>query len=277
MPAIIRRLSPRGLEDVDYAAGSLAEAVAFEPIDGVYTVGNTWHGTKALLFEAHLHRLEASARHQGIPLDYDRQQLKAALRAMILEADFGDVRYRISIPASRPDTLLITLEPYDPPADTLVRQGVRCVTSGAEQRKGPTAKTSDWMHIRATLQDRQGPGTYEIILLDDNGFMLEGTTSNFYAILDGHLYTAGSGVLAGISRRIVLEICREILPFRLKAPHIDDLPGMQEAFLTSSSRGIIPIVEINGKAVDKGVVGEKTNRLRRAYESWVSKNLEELG
>ena len=188
MPAIVRRLSPRGLEKVEYAASSLAEAVAFEPFDGVYTVGNTWQCTKALLFDAHLDRLEASARYQRIPLDYDRQQLKAALRAMILASDFGDVRFRISVPTSRPNTLLITLEPYDPPDEALVRQGVRCVTSGAEQRKGPTAKTSDWMHIRVKLQDALAPGIYEIILLDENGFMLEGASSNFYAIIDGQLY-----------------------------------------------------------------------------------------
>ncbi len=276
MPAIVRRLSPRGLEKVEYAASSLAEAVAFEPFDGVYTVGNTWQGTKALLFDAHMDRLEASARYQRIPLDYDRQQLKAALRTMILASDFGDVRFRISIPTSRPNTLLITLEPYDPPDDALVRQGVRCVTSGAEQRKGPSAKTSDWMHIRAKLQDAIAPGIYEIILLDECGYMLEGASSNFYAIIDGQLYTAGSGVLAGISRRIVLEVCRDILPLRLQAPHIDDMPRLLEAFLTSSSRGVIPIVEIDDRPVGDGAVGENSLKLRRAYECWVAAHLEEL-
>ena len=276
MPAIVRRLSPRGLEKVEYAASSLAEAVAFEPFDGVYTVGNTWQGTKALLFDAHLDRLEASARYQRIPLDYDRQQLKAALRTMILASDFGDVRFRISIPTSRPNTLLITLEPYDPPDDALVRQGVRCVTSGAERRKGPSAKTSDWMHIRAKLQDAIAPGIYEIILLDESGFMLEGASSNFYAIIDGQLYTAGSGVLAGISRRIVLEVCRDILPLRLQAPHIDDMPRLLEAFLTSSSRGVIPIVEIDDRPVGDGAVGENSLKLRREYECWVADHLEEL-
>ncbi len=279
MPAIIRRLSPRGLEKVAYTASSLAEAVVFEPFDGVYTVGNTWHTTKALLFDAHLERLEASARHQRIAIDYDRQQLKAALRTMILASDYGDVRFRISVSAARPDSLLITLEPYHPPDEALVRQGVRCVTSGVAQRKGPAAKTSDWMHIRGKLPDATAPGVYEIILLDKSGFMLEGATSNFYAIANGHngqLYTAGSGILAGISRRILLEVGRDILPLRLQAPHIDDLPGMLEAFLSSSSRGVIPIVAIDGRSIGNGAVGEYTKRLRQAYQRWVAEHLEEL-
>lgn len=276
MPAIIRRLSPRGLEKVEYTASSLAEAVIFEPFDGVYTVGNTWHTTKALLFDAHLERLEASARHQRISIDYDRQQLKAALRTLILASDYGDARFRISVSAARPDSLLITLEPYHPPDEALVRQGVRCVTSSAAQRKGPSAKTNDWMHIRGKLQDATAPGVYEIILLDESGFMLEGATSNFYAIADGQLCTAGSGILAGISRRILLEVCRDILPLRLQAPHIDDLPGMLEAFLSSSSRGVIPIVAIDGRSIGNGAVGEYSLKLRQAYERWVAEHLEEL-
>ena len=276
MPAIIRRLSPRGLEKVAYEASSLAEAVVFEPLDGVYTVGNTWHRTKALLFDAHLERLEASARHQRITIDYDRQQLKAALRTMILASDYGDVRFRISVSAARPDSLLITLEPYHPPDESLVRQGVRCVTSGGAQRQGPSAKTSDWMHLRGKLPDATAPGVYEIILLDKSGFMLEGATSNFYAIADGQLYTAGSGMLVGISRRILLEVCQDILPLRLQAPHIDDLPGMLEAFLSSSSRGLIPIVAIDGRSIGNGAVGEYTKRLRQAYQRWVAEHLEEL-
>lgn len=276
MPAMIRRLSRNGLRNVAYTASSLAEAVAHEPFAGVYTVGNTWHATKTLLFDAHLDRLEASARSQDIPFVYDRQALKCALREMILAADFGDVRYRISLPAARPDTLLISLEPYAPPAAALVRQGLRCITSGHARRKDPAAKTNDWMHIRGKLPAAHDSGVYETILLDADGYMLEGATSNFYAVIAGTLYTAGSGMLAGIARQIALEVVRDIMPLRLQAPHIDDLPKMREAMLSSSSRGIMPIVEIDSRPIGNGAVGECALQLRRAYESWVAEHLEEL-
>lgn len=276
MPATVRRLTPQGLEKVDYSVSSLAEAVAYEPYDGVYTVGNTSHATKTLLFDAHLDRLEASARYQGIPLKIIRAQLRAALRDTILASGFGDVRFRISIPASRPDNLLISLEPYLPPDEALVKNGVNCITSAAEQRDAPFAKTSDWMHIRAKLQDGIASEVYEIILLDENGYMLEGASSNFYAIFAGQLQTAGGSVLAGISRQIVLDVSRDILPLSLQAPRVDQISAFREAFLTSSSRGIIPIVEIDGNAVGKGQVGAYTLELRRAYENWVAKHLEEL-
>ena len=276
MPAIIRRYTPHGLEKVEYTANSLAEAVASEPYDGVYIVSNSWQRTKTLLIDAHLDRLEASARRERIPLRYDRQQLKAALRAMILAAGFGDVRFRVSAPASRPDTLMLTLEPYEPPDQSLIMKGVNCVTSRAKQRKDPSAKTSDWMHIRAKLQGAMAPETYELVLLDKNGFMVEGASSNFYAVLDGQLHTAGSGMLAGVSRRIVLEVCRDVMPLRLQAPHFDEMPDFREAFLSSSSRGLVPIVRIDEQVIGDGMVGENTSQLRCAYQQWVAEHLEEL-
>ena len=276
MPAIVRRFTTHGLEKVEYTVNSLAEAVASEPYDGVYTVSNTRQRTKTLLIDAHLDRLEASARRERIPLRYDRQQLKAALRAMILASGYGDVRFRVSAPASRPDTLMLTLEPYEPPDQSLIMKGVKCVTSNAERRKDPSAKTSDWMHVRAKLQGAMAPESYEIVLLDKNGCMLEGASSNFYAVLDGQLHTAGSGMLAGISRRIVLEVCRDVMPLRLQAPRLDELPDFREAFLSSSSRGIVPIVRIDEHVIGDGMVGENTFRLRHAYQQWVAEHLEEL-
>ena len=68
MPAIVKRLTAAGLADVDYAAASLDEAAAFEPRHGVYTVSNTHRRTQTLLLDAHLDRLEDSARREGFAL-----------------------------------------------------------------------------------------------------------------------------------------------------------------------------------------------------------------
>ncbi|MCY4146712.1 MAG: hypothetical protein OXF90_09650, partial [Chloroflexi bacterium] len=88
MPAIIKRLNPSSLREVSYHADSLAGAAEFESRDGVYTVSNTVNHTQTLLFDAHLDRLVDSARREGIPLELDRQGLRAALRQMILESGF---------------------------------------------------------------------------------------------------------------------------------------------------------------------------------------------
>ena len=275
MPAIIRRLSAEGVSAVGYDADSLNDAAKHEPAAGVYTVSNTFDTTKTLLLDAHLDRLEDSARRENIPLRLDRLRLRAALRGMILESGFGDVRFRVSVPAAEPATALLSIEPYQPPSEALLRHGARCKTARIT-RQNPESKSSDWMRLRRGLEAEANDDAYEIILMDAEDRLLEGAGSNFYAIIDGTLRTAGDGVLPGISRRIALETSRDILPHRLDAPRIDEVESMQEAFISSSSRGIVPVVAIDNRAVGAGSVGDMTKRLRHAYQAWVSVNLEEL-
>ena len=276
MPVTIKRLTSQGLQNVAHRAGSLNAAANSEPREGVYTVGKTYNISRTLLLDVHLDRLEESARCENIPLQCDRQRLRSALREMILAAGYGDVRFRISVAASAPDEMLLTIEPYEPPAALLLAKGVRCVTSSFGSRRNPTSKSSDWIHLRRSLRAAMPAGIYETFLLDERGNMLEGLSSNFFAILSGSLCTVGEGVLAGISRRIVLNICQNVLPLELRAPKQDEIAVFEEAFLTSSSRGIIPVVEIDGVPIGDGRVGSSTKVLRQLYESWVAAHLEEL-
>lgn len=276
MPCIIQRLTPQGLESVDYSADSLAEAAQYEPQDGVYTITNTYDTFKVLKFDAHLDRLEDSARRSGIPLTLNRSQLRAALKALISAAGYGDVRFRLTIAREAPQNIIISLEPFNPPPSAMIEQGVRCITAPNSARPHPEAKTTDWMHARKALEQAMPTGIYDTFLLNAEGFIMEGLASNFYAILDGRLRTAGEGVLKGISQQIVLEIAPSILPIDMRAAHRDDIPRFAEAFLTSSSRGIIPVVEIDGIAIGDGKPGPLTRALRAAYQTWVNQHLETL-
>lgn len=275
MPAIIKCLTRQGLVDPGYGARSLNDATTREPRDGVYTVGNTFQRTKTLLLAEHLDRLEDSARRQGFAIGFDRLRLRAALRRMILESGYGDVRFRISVSARAPEEMILSIEPFQPPSPELIRRGVRCVASN-ETRLNPAAKSSEWMHRRRALEAERPEGVYEAILLDPRGNLLEGMSSNVYALLDGELRTAASGVLAGISRMIVLRVCENIAPIGGGAPNIADLQRFEEAFLSSSSRGVIPVVEIDGVTIGDGKVGAVALALRAAYDRWVAERLEEL-
>ena len=77
------------------------------------------------------------------------------------------------------------------------------MTAEKSARDTPAAKTTNWMTARKALHNAMPEGVYEIILLDEHNDLLEGLGSNFYAILDGVLRTAGEGVLYGIAQQIV--------------------------------------------------------------------------
>lgn len=272
-PCLIRALTPHTLEPVACAAGSLAEALPHEP-DGVYTIASTFRRTQVLKLDAHLDRMEDSALREGIPLRLDRARLRAALRQMIEEAGYAESRFRITAPRGQPDRLILSLEPFSPPGPEIIARGVRCATVPGLARRNPAAKTSDWAHSRS--QAALPPGIYEGLLLDAAGAILEGFSSNFYAVLDGELRTARTGVLPGVAQQIVFEVAPQVLPVRREAARLDEVPRMAEAFLTSSSRGVIPIVEIDGQRIGDGAPGPHTQAIRARYDAWVAAHLEEL-
>lgn len=275
MACMVRVLKDGDLQTVDYSAESLADAVRHEPHDGVYTVSNTYNTFQTLKLDDHLDRLQDSAVQVGISLTLDRPQIKSALRRMIAEADYGDVRFRITA-ARGSDALIISIEPYQRPPAELVRDGVRVITAPDSARHQARAKTTDWMHQRRRFTESMPEGVYDVILLDADGRLLEGLGANFYAILDGTLRTATEGVLAGIAQRVVFAVASDVLPVVGHPVHISDVAHLSEAFITSSSRGIIPVVQIDGHTVGAGVPGRKTRALHQLYRAWVDAHLETL-
>jgi branched-chain amino acid aminotransferase len=195
---------------------------------------------------------------------------------LIDEAGYGDVRFRITVPRQQPGQLIISMEPFKPLPQEYFKQGVRCISVPGAARHNPAVKSTDWMHNRQKIADSMPSGIYDALLLDDNGDLLEGLASNFYAILNGELRTAGSGVLPGIAQQIVFEVVPSIMSIRREAVNVAEIPQLEEAFITSSSRGIVPVVEIDGHVLGDGTPGPQTTALHRAYNAWVTNHLEEL-
>jgi branched-chain amino acid aminotransferase len=276
MPAYICILTPNGLQPANYTAASLADAAHHEPNSGVYTLTNTFNTLQTLKLDAHLDRLEDSARRASIPLQLDRKTLRAALREMIADAGFGDVRFRITVPTDNPQNLILSLEPFKPLSAEIYAQGIRCITAAGSARHHPEAKTTDWMHDRVKIEENLPKGVYTAVLLSPSGDILEGISSNFYAILEGELRSAGTGVLPGIAQQIVYTVAPQILPVRKDAVNVRHLPQISEAFITSASRGIVPVVEIDAIPIGTGSRGEKTFALQNAYNLWVQAHLEDL-
>lgn len=258
-----------------YTANSLAEAATKEP-QGVYTVGRTFKHDQAVLFEEHLNRLERSAQLEHITVRLDRAGLRKALRSLIEQSGYADARFRITIPRDTPERPIITLETFNPIPKDVLEKGVQVVTVQM-QRRNPSAKTTAWMTTRRAAIDSFQPGIYEGILVSDGGLLLEGTNSNFYAIRDDTLYTADdNAVLSGIARRILLTIAPDIVLVQLEPINVGDIPQLDEALLTSSSRGVVPVVEIDGQRIGEGKPGPYTLKLREEYEAWVNAHLEAI-
>jgi len=275
---LVRRLSNGVLEKTDYSAESLAEAALHEPDDGIYTLASTRAGGNVAGLNLHFDRLEDSAKREGIPLSLERGAVRDALRGLLRELGTGDMRFRITVPRSgRPLTL--SVEPFSGYPEDMYRRGIRCITVHDTVRAHAESKTTAWLHLRLSISSHLPDGVSEAILCDAEGRTLEGTSSNFYAVYAKQpqlLRTAGEGVLAGTAQRILFASARGICEVELKAPLSGELGLYSEAFITSSSRDIVPVVEIDGKRIGSGSPGPLTGRLQTAYADWISRHLEPL-
>jgi branched-chain amino acid aminotransferase len=166
----------------------------------------------------------------------------------------------------------ILVEPFKPWPEDLYQTGVRCVTRFLT-RQEPRAKSTDFIAPSRRVKWALPPDVHEVLIVDEEDRILEGTTSNFFAVMGGALRTAGQGVLEGITRSLVLEIAREMLPIHFEPVTRHQVLALSEAFITSSSREVVPVVVIDDTPVGQGTPGPLARELLRRYRQRVREEL----
>jgi branched-chain amino acid aminotransferase len=245
---------------------------------GVYSVLRTFKGNKFLDLAGHIARLRQSMAGLGWDESLlDEAALRRALHEVCTAYPKPEARVRFDFLA-RPalslgtnSRLLLAIMPFTPPPPELYEQGVSLGIARGLGRERPLLKTAAFAQQRRAYSQQNNGDYYEYLLLDEQGYILEGTGSNFYAVRDGVLFTAESGILAGITRRIILDLLPRLdIPLRLEPVHIDDIGQLDEAAMSSSSRALLPVVAIEGKTVGNGRPGPISRRILAAYNEYVA-------
>jgi branched-chain amino acid aminotransferase len=245
---------------------------------GVYSVLRTFEGNKFLDLTGHINRLRQSMAGLGWdPAWLDEVALRQAIHTTCTAYPSPEARIRFDFLAEPAVTLgtnsrlLLAIMPFTPPPPGLYEQGVTLGVARGLGRKRPLLKTADFAQQRRVYSQQNDGDYYEYLLLDEQGYILEGTGSNFYAVRDGVVYTAESGILAGITRRIILDLLPQLnIPLRLDPVHIDDIGQLDEAAMSSSSRALLPVVAIEGQTVGNGRPGPISRRILAAYNEYVA-------
>jgi branched-chain amino acid aminotransferase len=258
----------------DEPVESLRQAALMEP-PGVYTVARTYQRERVVLLDAHFDRLEESARLVGVELQLDRPALRRGLSLLVGQCGYANSRFRITLPLAEPQTPRLAIEPLVEVPAELRRRGVVASTIRLD-RSIPAAKSNAWEARRQAAWQELPPDTYEGLLVDPGGRILEGFTSNVYAVHEGRLLTAERGILKGISRRILFEVLPPSMPVSHEGIPVGLVPTLEEAFLSSSSRGLLPIVRIDDLTIGRGRPGGWTIDLMARYDAWVEAHLEPI-
>jgi branched-chain amino acid aminotransferase len=250
---------------------SLAAASAALPA-GAYTSLRTYGGRGVVRLDAHFRRLEESTALQGRSGAVDAAAARRAIAGALDATRHDESRLRLTF---APPRLFVAVEPFTPLPARLYAEGVACVTL-AIRRDNPHSKDTRFIATAEQAYARLPEGVEEGLLVADDGALLEGLSSNFFAISGGELRTEEERVLAGVTRSLVLEVAERLLPVRRAAVFKDELSLVDEAFVTSVSREVLPVVRVDGRALGDGRVGPKTRTILEAFDALVERERERL-
>lgn len=268
---------------------STLDGITVQLPDGFYTTFSTLAGgSRVLGLQAHLDRLYVPARDAGLRPSVDEQTLRQRIAELAREYLPRESRVRLVL-TKKDGNVYLGIQPFIPLDESVYENGVHVITADLA-RHDPRIKGTDFITASAEQRKQVRDDIFEI-LLTKNGRILEGMTSNFYAVNhvvasreaakqslarnDIKLITARHGILLGVTRKAVLRLARgQGMSIEYRAPRMDE--EFKEAFLTSSSRGVVPITMIDGKPVGEGRVGAWAKTLRKAYQAYVEERSEAL-
>ncbi|MCM1981954.1 aminotransferase class IV [Lyngbya confervoides] len=230
--------------------------------DSVYEVVRTYKG-QLFGLDPHLRRLRASADYLYLEIPWSDRHIRHEVERTLAQADWPESYVRIVVtrgteskislqpsPALEP-SLLIILSAIDP-TPTLSQTGVNLVIPDRlrnDQRAlSPKAKTGNYLNNILALLEAQQQGADDALLLNGAGLITEATTSNLWVIRDGRVITPDDdvGILQGITRDYIFQILEQHhIPHQKAHLRPSDLEGIEEAFLSSSVRLIMPIRSID--------------------------------
>ncbi len=250
-------------------AGSDFDSITLALPAGLYTTFRTYDKRRKVPgLSGHLDRLYVPAEREGISIVRSRMGLRVMLAELLKILAPDEARVRLILDTTSPErgTLYVLAQPIVALPEEVYRNGVRVALSSLHREKPNLKQTA---FIFQSSDERKGirEGVFEILLTRRNR-ILEGMTSNFFYVRNGTLYTAKYGVLTGITRGIVIQLAKEMgLRVIYRSLHVEEISQISEAFITSSSRGVVPVVQIGDQRVGEGRVGDVTRQLSAGYEA----------
>jgi len=232
--------------------------------DAVYETMRTVDG-KVWLFDEHIKRFESSAKVVGLKIPYKKIEIYDQIVSLIKKNRLTEARIRITLsrgsneldfgPAKNP-TFLIEAKKLTFPPKELYEKGISAVTFEIE-RPMAQIKTTSMLPSILAYQYATKKKAHEAFLVDHRGRITEGSMSNVFFVRRGKVITPKKYILEGTVRKLIIKQTRA----KQTTVKYRDLPKMDEAFISSTTKGIMPVTRINGKKVGDGKVGPITKKL----------------
>jgi branched-chain amino acid aminotransferase len=276
------------ISDQEHAAISVFDH-GFLYGEGVYETLRTYNG-QPFLFDRHMRRLRNSAGMLALDVPLTDGEIDARFRETMRAAGLGDAPDREAYirilvtrgigeltydPAACPTpSVVVIVKPNVEPAPDVFQRGVKVsLVSTVRNHPGsvnPLIKSNNLINNALAMQEAFRRGGFEGIMRNYRGELAECTQSNFFIVKDGVALTPpiDAGLLPGITRAFVFEVGAETgIDVREAVLKDDDLFGADECFLTSTTREIVPIVQVDDRKIGSGAPGRVTTILLNGFRA----------
>jgi branched-chain amino acid aminotransferase len=287
-PAAAPGLWPEGAAYMDGSFMPVAEARipvtdwGYRRSDVTYDVVSVWHGMFFKL-DDHLRRFRNSM--QGFRLNPRESDgdIRGILHALVRRTGLREAYVAMDCIRARPKPGL----PYHPSAagaylvafaipyvwllpQAKIERGVHlCVSSTPripEVCVDPRAKNFHWADMTKSMFEAHDKGADNPVLLDLDGNVTEGPGYNIFAVTNGVVATPERGVLEGITRLAVIQLCEKLgVPCEVRAVPAEELRNADEIFISSTAGGVMGVTRLDARILGNDRPGAVTERLREAY------------
>lgn len=248
--------------------------------DATYDVVHVWK-RRFFRLDAHVERFLASVAKLRLSLPFDRAGLEALLHETVARSGLEDAY--VEMICTRGHSPTFSRDPRDAvnrfvafaiPFGWIAneeqrRRGLHLIVASVPRIPAasvdPTVKNYHWLDLVNGMFEAYERGGESVVLKDLEGFLTEGPGFNLFAVKDGVAHTPDAGVLEGITRCTALELCAELGIATAVAPlSLEVLSGAEEAFVTSTAGGIVPVGSVDGQALP-AAPGPVTQHLSALY------------
>lgn len=258
--------------------------------EGVYEVARTYNG-EPFLFDRHMKRLRGSAAMIALEMPFSDQEflqrsietMNAAGLGRASDNSFAEAYVRILVtrgigdltydPAATPHpSVIVIVKPAPVVPDDHYRRGVKVcmvdVIRNHPRSVNPLIKSNNLLNNALGMQQALRRGGIEGVFRNYRGDLSECSQSNLFIVKDGVLRTPTleAGLLAGITRAFVMEVAKDLgLPAEEGTLLDQDLFAADEAFFTSTTKELVPIVQVDDQTIGAGAPGPVTRKLLAEY------------
>lgn len=252
----------------------------------VYETLRTYQGKPFLLY-AHLARLRESAQAIYLNLPFSDSQLRDEVKKTLSAGNYPESVLRIIVTCGEGDlgydpalcttpSFILLVYPLVPPPREIYEQGVVLslvsVRRNLAEALNPAVKSGNLLNPKLAWIEAHRQGAYEALMLNSKGELTECAMSNLFLVKNRVLKTPAleCGVLPGVTRNLVLQIARaHSIPAEEKPLLPADLFEADEAFLTATSREIVPVVQCDKRMIGNGHPGPLTVWVHNKYRDKV--------